>query len=67
MRKWWYFPIIMPLTKEGHGPASNDEVSEITFEVWDQELTSHASHKYLADAVDDAISRNEARAALQKG
>lgn len=55
----------MPVDKYGQGPATYENAVEIGFEVWDQELTSHAYHLFLADAIDDAIRRNEAREKLE--
>lgn len=59
VRNRFYYPIVMPLNAEGQGPASDAECTKITFEVWDQELTSHHSFDNLPDAVDKAESMNE--------
>ena len=60
-RNRFYFVIIMPLNVDGHGPASEErgEVRKITWEVWDQEMTSHGSYDYLPDAIDEAERLNE--------
>ena len=41
VRKWSHYPIVVPLTAEGNGPASeeNGEVRKIVWEVWSQDLT----------------------------
>lgn len=56
-RKWDCYPIEMPLTKDGHGPAipGGDEISRITYEVWDRTLESHASFDNLPDAINEAM------------
>lgn len=56
IRKWWYYPICMPITCDGDGPATVGEDAEsLTYEVWDQECTSHGSFPYLLDAVNEAM------------
>ena len=65
-RRWFHYPIIMPLTKDGMGPATvGEDAASITFEVWDEELTSHGSYEYLADAINEAMRLNAL--AAQKG
>lgn len=58
-RTWFYYPIEMPITKEGFGPASYDECHSIMYEVWDRELNSVSSHRNLPDAINEAIRRNQ--------
>lgn len=58
VRERFYFTIVMPL-KNGHGPASVEECDEITWEVWDQELTTHSSHKYLYSAIQETERLNK--------
>lgn len=53
-----YYPIIMPVDKDGHGPAPDDEFVKITYEVWDQLCMSFGSHDYLLDAVEQAEQLN---------
>lgn len=55
---WFFFPIGMPLTKEGYGPAESDDFYEMTYEVWDRELSVYGSHKYLPNAIEEAIELN---------
>ena len=59
-RKWFYYPIEMPLTVEGNGPAilGRDSINKITYEVWDRELNSHASFDNLPDAINEAMRLN---------
>ena len=56
-RKWDFYPIEMPLTKEGQGPAipGRDEIASITYEVWDRLLNTHASFGNLPDAINEAM------------
>ena len=55
VRTWPFYPIVMPL-KEGQGPATDQECDEITYEVWDHFCASHGSHKYLPDAINQAMA-----------
>jgi hypothetical protein len=59
-RKWWYFPIEMPLTPDGQGPAilGKDPIGSITYEVWDRLCCSWATFDNLPDAINDAMRRN---------
>jgi hypothetical protein len=59
-RKWWFYPIEMPLTPDGEGPAipGRDPIGSITYEVWDRQLNSHASFDNLPDAINEALRRN---------
>jgi hypothetical protein len=61
-RKWWHYPIEMPLTPEGQGPAipGKDRIGSITYEVWDQNCKTWASFGNLPDAINDAMQRNAA-------
>lgn len=58
VRRWYYYPIEMPLNSEGQGPASQEECTEITYEVWDVVFNSYSSHKNLPDAINEALRRN---------
>jgi hypothetical protein len=58
VRKWRHYPIMMPRAPSGHGPASIEDATSITFEVWDQELHTHASFDNLPDAINEAIRLN---------
>ena len=53
-RTWPFFPIVMP-TKDGRGPASDVECDQITWEVWDIVLRSHASFDNMPDAINLAM------------
>lgn len=59
-RNRWYYVIVMPLTDEGYGPASEElgEVRKITWEIWTQDLSSVGSFDYLADAIDECERLN---------
>lgn len=57
-RQRMYFPIIMPVDAQGHGPASVEDAVKITFEVWDHYLTSYGSYEYLLDAIEKAEELN---------
>jgi hypothetical protein len=58
VRQWAYYPIIMPLTSEGNGPASveNGEVRELSWEVWSRDLSeSFGPFDNLCDAINESI------------
>ncbi len=52
-----YYPIEMPLTKEGMGPATiGEDAAKMTYEVWEAAtLRTVSSHEYLSDAMAAAI------------
>ena len=54
VRTWPYYPIIMPLLN-GAGPVTDAECDEITWEVWDIFYNSYGTHKYLPDAINQAL------------
>lgn len=54
-RQWSYYPIVMPLTKYGHGPAAEGQIHSLTWEVWDWAYLSHSSHDNLPDAINKAM------------
>lgn len=58
--RWFYYPIVMPLSADGNGPASVEkgEARKLTWEVWDQEFTTHGSFEILSDAIDKAMELN---------
>lgn len=59
VRRWQYYPIQMPLTDDGHGPATiGVDATTITYEVWDRELTSHGSFGNLPDAINESMRLN---------
>lgn len=59
-RNRFYYPTVMPLDKDGNGPASEDrgEVRKLTWEVWDREHGTHGSFEHLPDAIDKANELN---------
>ena len=63
VRRWDFYPIVMPLTKDGNGPASAGEINRLTWEVWDRCHQSHASYDNLSDAINDCMSSNALAAA----
>lgn len=54
-----YYPIVMPLDKNGHGPCADGEIAKLTWEVWDQLCMSHGSHEYLQDAIAQTEQLND--------
>ena len=59
IRRAFYYPIEMPVTADGHGPATvGVDAVKITYEVWDRLLNSHGSHDNLPDAINQAIALN---------
>jgi hypothetical protein len=58
-RQWFHFPIEMPLSADDQGPATvGVDATRITYEVWDQALTTHASFDNLPDAINESIRLN---------
>ena len=56
VRQWDYYPIEMPVTADGCGPATvGVDAVQITYELWDKLLTSHASFDNLPDAINEAM------------
>jgi hypothetical protein len=53
-RTWPFFPIVMP-SKNGKGPASDEECDKIEWEVWDQFCISYKTFSCLPDAIEYAI------------
>ena len=59
-REWLYFPIVMPLTADGNGPARvGKDAAKLTWEVWDIFCETYGSFDYLLDAIDLAIRLNQ--------
>ena len=55
----FYYPIEMPLNADGHGPATvGEDVTTMTFEVWDQFCDSHGRFARLSDAIQRARQLN---------
>lgn len=53
---WFYYPMILPVTEDGDGPAIiGDDAAKLVYEVWDQELTSHGSFDTLYQAINKAM------------
>lgn len=60
VRTWFHYPIMMPITADGKGPATvSVDATEIVFEVWDQLYNTHASFDNLPDAINEAMRLNE--------
>ena len=56
-RQWSHYPIMMPVTAEGGGPAKiGKDAAAVRFEVWDHDYRSHSSHDNLPDAINAAIA-----------
>ena len=53
-RKWTHYPIEMPVTKDGTGPARiGDDADAMTYEVWDAvTFAASSSHDKLSDAIE---------------
>ena len=58
MRLWQYYPVEMPVNKDGDGPIEVREADEIHYEVWDRSENVYSSHKQLSDAINSAIDLN---------
>lgn len=59
VRQWWHFPIEMPLTDDGNGPALvGSDAVKISYEVWDRENVSYGSYDYLSDAINESMRLN---------
>lgn len=59
VRQWFYYPIEMPLTEDGQGPATvGKDAARITYEVWDVLLNTHGSFDNLPDAINEAMRLN---------
>lgn len=56
-RRWAAYPIIMPITKDGRGPATiGEDADSVLFEVWDATtLSAISSHEHLPDAIEAAL------------
>lgn len=54
-----HYPIMIPLTADGSGPASIDEASSVVFQVWDQACEVHGESPSLLQMVLLAESLNE--------
>lgn len=60
-RDWFHYPILMPLNADGDGPASLDEIAELSWQVWDKTMETHGSFDNLYDAINAAMRLNAAR------
>lgn len=58
-RTWPFYPIVMPLTKEGYGPASEGEIFKICWQVWDCHCNLFGQFDYLPDAISHAMKMNK--------
>lgn len=55
----FYYPIEMPLTADGQGPATvGKDAASMTYEVWDQFCDSHGRFDRLSDAIRRARQLN---------
>lgn len=53
---WPYFPIPMPLTADGQGPATlGEDAATMSYQVWDWTNTSHGEFEHLSDAIELAM------------
>ena len=60
VRTWFYFPIYMPLDKNGNGPETRPErVRKETWEVWDACCETYDSFDNLYDAINLAMKLNQ--------
>jgi hypothetical protein len=58
-RDWFYFPIEMPVTNAGWGPATVGlDADKITYCVWDKLFNEHGSFDNLYDAINEAMRLN---------
>jgi hypothetical protein len=58
-RDWFYFPIEMPVTSAGWGPATVGlDADKITYCVWDKLFNEHGSFDNLYDAINEAMRLN---------
>ena len=65
VREWFHYPIEIPLTTEGNGPAKvGVDAVQISYEVWDRLLNTHATFDNLPDAINEAMRLNSTRAEL---
>ena len=57
VRTWFYFPIYMPLDKDGNGPETRpDRVRKETWEVWDACCETYGSFDNLYDSMNLAMN-----------
>ena len=62
VRRWFHYPIEMPVTAEGEGPATvGRDAARVTYEVWDVLLNTHAAFNNLPDAINEAMRLNAKR------
>ena len=53
---WFYYPIIIPMADDNHGPAViGEDAVKLVYEVWDQELTTHGRYETLYKAINAAM------------
>jgi hypothetical protein len=61
LKGWRHYPIDMPLTAEGMGPATiGVDAASVVYEVWDENCTSHGAFPNLREALDLAMRLNAA-------
>ena len=55
VRKWPYYPIIIPLNEYGEGPVDIREAVKVSWEVWNRVCTNYGTYEYQGDAISKAI------------
>lgn len=59
-RTWFFYPIYMPLDKNGNGPETRPgRVRKETWEVWDFSCKTYGSYECLPDAINLALELNK--------
>lgn len=59
VRTWWHYPIEMPITADGKGPATvGVDAVAITYEVWDVLFNTYASYDNMPDAINESMRLN---------
>jgi len=59
VRKRWFFIIVIPITKDGKGPADLYAADKLTWEVWNREMVAQATFDNLPDAIAECEKRNK--------
>jgi hypothetical protein len=59
LKQWRHYPIDMPLTAEGMGPATiGFDAASVIYEVWDENCTSYGAFPQLRQAIELAMRLN---------
>lgn len=56
---WPFYPIVMPMTKDGQGPATGADIHTIYFEVWDKFCNAYVVGASQPAAIKAAMMMNE--------